>query len=389
MGLESATYINQLDVTNPLNSDPKSAGDDHIRMIKRVLKETFPAITGPVLATQDELNSGVGGGGGGTLNQQLTILSGMSVQQATDVASISALIGTMMNDATQTQALLTLGSFFGGVISRTSAYTVTTADRGKLVEATTGSWTVSFPGASTAGAGFSFAVANSGSGTITLDPSETIDGAGSITLTAGQSCIVVSNGSAWRTVGRTVSSSGSSGVLLGCAGGLGPLADTATRPTGATKALLVLQGGGGNGATLSGNRGGGGGSGAYTEIVVPVSSNITFNIGGQGEATSISGTGFTTVTVAGGGNASGATGGTGGETPTHSLSDRIALPGTNGANGSVGGIGGSGFRSIGGVPWSGISAGANGQYGGGGSGAYNSATPGTGGVGYAIVYWYA
>lgn len=56
MALESATYINQLVQTNPTLSDPKSQGDDHIRLIKKVLQDTFPNITGVVNSTQAQLN---------------------------------------------------------------------------------------------------------------------------------------------------------------------------------------------------------------------------------------------------------------------------------------------------------------------------------------------
>lgn len=57
MGLEAATYINGLVSTNPIGaSDAKSQGDDHIRLIKSVLKATFPNITGAVTKTQTQLN---------------------------------------------------------------------------------------------------------------------------------------------------------------------------------------------------------------------------------------------------------------------------------------------------------------------------------------------
>lgn len=49
MGLETATYINDLVDTNPLGSDPKSVGDDHIRLDKSTTKNTFPGFTGAVL----------------------------------------------------------------------------------------------------------------------------------------------------------------------------------------------------------------------------------------------------------------------------------------------------------------------------------------------------
>lgn len=57
MALETATYINQLNVANPVGSDPIASGDDHLRLIKAALKNTFPAITGPLTADQDEINA--------------------------------------------------------------------------------------------------------------------------------------------------------------------------------------------------------------------------------------------------------------------------------------------------------------------------------------------
>jgi heme O synthase-like polyprenyltransferase len=56
MALETATFINGLVVTNPTATDPKSQGDDHLRLIKSVIKNTFTAITGAIVATHTELN---------------------------------------------------------------------------------------------------------------------------------------------------------------------------------------------------------------------------------------------------------------------------------------------------------------------------------------------
>lgn len=57
MALESATYVNGLVITNPDPFDTKSQGDDHMRLIKRVLKNTFPNITGPITVSQERLNA--------------------------------------------------------------------------------------------------------------------------------------------------------------------------------------------------------------------------------------------------------------------------------------------------------------------------------------------
>lgn len=56
MGLEAATYISDLVATNPAGGDPKSQGDNHIRLIKSAIKSTFPMITGAVTATHSEIN---------------------------------------------------------------------------------------------------------------------------------------------------------------------------------------------------------------------------------------------------------------------------------------------------------------------------------------------
>ena len=56
MALETGTYISDLVATNPTSADAKSQGDDHLRLIKSALKNTFTAITGAVTATQAEIN---------------------------------------------------------------------------------------------------------------------------------------------------------------------------------------------------------------------------------------------------------------------------------------------------------------------------------------------
>lgn len=42
MGLESATYISGLNTSNPASGDAVSFGDDHLRLLKSVLKATLP-----------------------------------------------------------------------------------------------------------------------------------------------------------------------------------------------------------------------------------------------------------------------------------------------------------------------------------------------------------
>ena len=49
MGLETATYISDLNTSNPSSSDFLSQTDDHIRLLKATLKSTFPDANKPIL----------------------------------------------------------------------------------------------------------------------------------------------------------------------------------------------------------------------------------------------------------------------------------------------------------------------------------------------------
>lgn len=75
MPLEVATFINQLNPANPVGSDPLAQADDHLRLLKTTIKNTFPNIDAAVTVTDDVLNAlpgrvtaleAGGGGGGGT-----------------------------------------------------------------------------------------------------------------------------------------------------------------------------------------------------------------------------------------------------------------------------------------------------------------------------------
>jgi microcystin-dependent protein len=56
MPVEVANYISDLNVANPLSTDSVAQADDHIRLIKQVIKTTFPNVTGPVTATHTQLS---------------------------------------------------------------------------------------------------------------------------------------------------------------------------------------------------------------------------------------------------------------------------------------------------------------------------------------------
>jgi hypothetical protein len=56
MSLENVDFIKQLIVTNPPGGDQRSQGDDHLRLIKHVLKTTFPNMNGAMNAAPADLN---------------------------------------------------------------------------------------------------------------------------------------------------------------------------------------------------------------------------------------------------------------------------------------------------------------------------------------------
>tara|TARA_B110000977_G_scaffold31713_1_gene42052 strand:- start:1980 stop:2720 length:741 start_codon:yes stop_codon:yes gene_type:complete len=56
MALESGTYINSLNASNPASTDGLAQADDHLRLLKATIKSTLPNVTGAITATHTELN---------------------------------------------------------------------------------------------------------------------------------------------------------------------------------------------------------------------------------------------------------------------------------------------------------------------------------------------
>ena len=302
---------------------------------------------------------------------------------------LSGLFGT---DGTVATALDTLGALCGGWVSKSAAYTVVAADRGTMIDYASGTYTLTLTAAATLGAGFSFAVRNTGTGVITVDPNlkELIDGASTITLEEGGACIVVCTGSAWRTIGRVVSANGAyrSMQVYTTTG-----ANTWTKPTGLKRVKVTVVGGGGAGASsnasgdVSGGGGGAGGTAIKTIEAASLGSTETATVG----AAATDSTFGSHCTGGAGGNASGVViGGTGGT----ATSGDINIGGSDGAMGEYigtydlaqGGSGGASYLGGGGrggrsdTVFTGLAGKAN-TGGGGGGGGLAGATTGAGGAG--------
>jgi hypothetical protein len=91
--------------------------------------------------------------------------------------------------------------------NKSATYAVIASDSGKIINSTSGSYTVSLTSAATLGAGFNCSIWNSSSTStdvITIDPSgsETIDGMTTIVLRRGEGLDVISNGTNWEVANK-------------------------------------------------------------------------------------------------------------------------------------------------------------------------------------------
>lgn len=84
--------------------------------------------------------------------------------------------------------------------------TVVAGDRDYLLEWSGGAGTQTFPDAANFGNNFYIGVSNQGTGSLVLAATPSIDGAATVTLAPTESCIVVSDGTKWVTLGRGRSS---------------------------------------------------------------------------------------------------------------------------------------------------------------------------------------
>ena len=118
MALESATYISELTATNPVASDSVAQGDDHIRMLKTVLKTQFSGLAGTTEVTTSEA--------------ELNIIDGSATTQAT--VTLAATDGVVISDAdVMKQALVS--DFDTYVSGTTSTLTNKTLTAPKIVDA--------------------------------------------------------------------------------------------------------------------------------------------------------------------------------------------------------------------------------------------------------------
>lgn len=86
--------------------------------------------------------------------------------------------------------------------SISSSTVLTSSARAMLLVWAGGAGTLTLPTASSAGNGFFFALANNGTGSVTVSGADQIDGSASSIFTQTQSAFIISDGSAWYTIGK-------------------------------------------------------------------------------------------------------------------------------------------------------------------------------------------
>ena len=103
MAKETATYISQLVATNPVASDSVSVGDDHLRMLKTVLKTQFSGLTGTTAISSSEAELNILDGVTSTA-AELNILDGVTSTAAELNYLDLTTLGTSADSKALTQA---------------------------------------------------------------------------------------------------------------------------------------------------------------------------------------------------------------------------------------------------------------------------------------------
>jgi len=278
-------------------------------------------------------------------------------------------------------------------VARTSNTALAAANKGNLIDITSGTFTQTFDACSSLGNGWFAYIDNSGTGDITLDPdgSETIDGLTSYIMYPGEVRLVQCDGTALRTIvlntfARTFTASG-----------------TFTKPPGYAAFEGLLWGGGGSGAKTSAGGGGGGGACVpFNLSTAVVGSSVTVTIaatatgpsasntaGVQGNnstfgslVTAFGGAGGDLTTSGGGGGGALSAGGVGanprsGGSPNVPVNADSSNPGFGGGNASIGGVAGYSSAYGGGGGGLATTAGGASLYGGGGGGGSSAGAGGS------------
>jgi len=142
MPLESGTYINSLNSSNPAATDGLAFADDHFRLIKATILASFPNITGAMTATHTVLNgldarvtaieSGVHASGTKLLFQQSTAPTGWTKDTTNyNDHAIRVVTGTASSGGTNAFSTLdatAVGTINSSISGSTASHALTIAE---------------------------------------------------------------------------------------------------------------------------------------------------------------------------------------------------------------------------------------------------------------------
>lgn len=112
MALETGTFIDSLNASNPAATDGLAQADDHLRLLKSTIKATLPNVTGAITSSQAELNK-LDGANVSTaeLNHVVGVTSAVQTQLNAKQATITGAATTIDDtDLTVSRALVSDGS---------------------------------------------------------------------------------------------------------------------------------------------------------------------------------------------------------------------------------------------------------------------------------------
>ena len=157
MALESTTYIDGLVTTNPTGTDPRSQGDDHIRLVKSTIRSTFPNVSGAMTATHTELNL-IDGYTGTTAELNYNDVPTLGTVEASKTVTADA-VGTTTNLKTKKQTEIVNAI---GTVSTATAINFALGNVVTAVLAVGGSFTISNAPTSGIYGKFKFILTNGG-----------------------------------------------------------------------------------------------------------------------------------------------------------------------------------------------------------------------------------
>lgn len=108
MGLESGEYISDLVPQNPASTDQLNEADDHIRLIKKTILNSFPNVDGAVNATPAQIDQLVDNNFDSTISEQGTEVAKLSgatftgpvYDDGNDPTAVDQLVNKQYADAT-------------------------------------------------------------------------------------------------------------------------------------------------------------------------------------------------------------------------------------------------------------------------------------------------